>query len=301
MPKMFGFWGHDSVNNMLKFLGMAVSIMLLIREAGGENCPCLLALGDNTSATGWICRLGRLPKTSCCFKPVKLIARTVARAATAADAPLMAQHLKGTCNNVSDLLSFDNVLTERIHVFHPQVVLEGFKISPLPKEILSFVFDTRRIVDSKQEEFHSRVDRVWRRWKQFTQSQGLKDPLIVGLQGKEQTLVCKCFPVGLRDGKFDINGRAVGRLEKLMVESTLRDAIIHLAETFRANERPSPMRNEEEGVASGPLRQSIQDLLRAFGNRDPPQNKQKAMTSNLVLDTTAAEAASCKSFPLNDD
>ena len=64
VPKMFGFWGHDSVNNMIKFLGMAVSIMLLIREAGGENCPCSLALGDNTSATGWLHRSRRLSKTS---------------------------------------------------------------------------------------------------------------------------------------------------------------------------------------------------------------------------------------------
>ena len=45
----------------LQFLGMAVSILPLIKEAGGENCPCLLALGDNTSAMGWTCQSGRLP------------------------------------------------------------------------------------------------------------------------------------------------------------------------------------------------------------------------------------------------
>ena len=69
VPETFSFWGHDLVNNMLEFLGMAVSILLLIREAGGENCPCSLALGDNTSATGWLHRSRRLSKTSCRHEP----------------------------------------------------------------------------------------------------------------------------------------------------------------------------------------------------------------------------------------
>ena len=154
---MFSFWEHNSVKNVLEFLGMAVSILLLIREDGGENCPCLLALRDSTSETGWTCPLRRLPETSRHYEPAKLIARTAARAVTADDAQLTAQNPKGTSNDVSDLLSFEredrdhanclnkdcppnNVLTERIHVIHPQVVPKGFKISPLPKDILSFVF-----------------------------------------------------------------------------------------------------------------------------------------------------------------
>ena len=97
----------------------------------------------------------------------------------------------------------------------------------------------------------------------FPASDPNSGPAIVQIfsQVKERTLVCKCFLVGLKDGKFDIKGRTVGRREKPMAELTLRDAISHLAATFQANKWPGPARHEEEGVVSGPLQQSIKDLI----------------------------------------
>ena len=79
-----------------------------------------------------------------------------------------------------------------------------------------------------------------------------------------------------------------------MVESTLRDAIGHLAATFWANKRLGPTHHEGEGTASGSLCQSIQDLLRAFGNRDPPNKKQKAAEAVLGRTMTIVQVDSCK-------
>jgi hypothetical protein len=49
IPVWASFFGDDAVNNVLEFLGMAVSVKLLIIEGRGELHPCLLPLGDNTS------------------------------------------------------------------------------------------------------------------------------------------------------------------------------------------------------------------------------------------------------------
>jgi hypothetical protein len=61
------FYGDDTVNNVLEFLGMAVSVPLLLEEArriDGEQFPCLLVLGDNTSAISWIFKSGKIARTS---------------------------------------------------------------------------------------------------------------------------------------------------------------------------------------------------------------------------------------------
>ena len=42
------------MNNILEFLGMVISVLLLIKESIDVDHPCLLALGDNTSAVGWL-------------------------------------------------------------------------------------------------------------------------------------------------------------------------------------------------------------------------------------------------------
>ena len=152
------FRGDDTVNNALEFLGMSVSVLLLLIEAAEskEEYPCLMVLGDNTSAISWIFRSGRIHKSSRYYKAVKMIARYTARSVMDAGAKLCSQHLAGESNTVADILSFegdcrskvepltsdspaDDVLTQRIHLTHSQVIPSGFKIRPLPTEVVSFV------------------------------------------------------------------------------------------------------------------------------------------------------------------
>ncbi|KAI2496579.1 hypothetical protein MHU86_17907 [Fragilaria crotonensis] len=59
IPKTSPIFGHKGINNLLEFLGMAVNIWLACLESeGGENC--ILAIGDNTSAIGWLHNSSRL-------------------------------------------------------------------------------------------------------------------------------------------------------------------------------------------------------------------------------------------------
>jgi hypothetical protein len=152
------------VNNVLEFLGMAISVLLLIEEARAddESHPCLLVLGDNTSAISWIFKSGRVARTSKYYRAVKMIARHVALSTLSAAVQVCSQHLAGTTNTVADLLSFEgscrskeepltkdcppnDILTQRIHIHHSQIIPSGFEIHQLPQEIESFALSVMRI------------------------------------------------------------------------------------------------------------------------------------------------------------
>jgi len=161
------FWGDDLVNNLLEFLGMTVSILLMIKEAKSEREGALLALGDNTLAIGWIFKSGRLPKSSKYYYPAKKMAQKIAEEAIQADVRILAQHLRGTYNDVADLLSFegdhrgkinpltadrpdDQTLTLRLHKHYHQIIPKDFQISNLPPEINSFIYATLETIEESR-------------------------------------------------------------------------------------------------------------------------------------------------------
>ena len=59
IPRDSPIFGHQGINNLLEFLGMAINIWLACLESKGEE-HCILAIGDNTSAIGWLCNSSRL-------------------------------------------------------------------------------------------------------------------------------------------------------------------------------------------------------------------------------------------------
>jgi hypothetical protein len=151
-------YGNNIANNILEFLGMLVTIWLSILESSAENSiqDCILAIGDNTLAIGWMHKSGKLESTSIYHAPVQLIARKIACLLLKKSHCLVSQHIKGDDNVVSDLLSFagnvrgydhplaldvpsDATLTQPFHDHLPQLIPAGFVISPLPNEISSFV------------------------------------------------------------------------------------------------------------------------------------------------------------------
>ena len=165
IPASSPFFGDDTVNNVLEFLGQAISVKLLLLEAKDEKYPCLLPLGDNTSGIGWMFKSGKLKKGSRYYEPVKMISREVATSVLERDAQLTAQHLRGDYNDVSDTLSYagrvrgktsplteddppDDVLTQRFHEYSPQLIPSSFVISPLPEEIMSFVLRVMRTLEA---------------------------------------------------------------------------------------------------------------------------------------------------------
>ena len=163
VPREAPYYGDDSVNNVLEFLGMAISVLLLLREAkeSGEQFPCLLVLGDNTSAISWLFKSGRVSKSIHYYPTIKGIARNVARCVTESSAQLCSQHIAGEENKVADILSYEgscrnksnaltgdcppnDVLTRRLHLSHSQLIPDGFAIRQLPAEIESFALSVLR-------------------------------------------------------------------------------------------------------------------------------------------------------------
>lgn len=161
-------YGEDAANNVLEFLGNAISLLLLMREAKSCDFPCLLALGDNTSGIGWIFKTGRIGRSSIYYRPAKFIARRIATEAIENDAQICAQHIKGCHNDVSDILSFegdqrgapneftydrpdDITLSQRFHDHLPQLIPENFLILPLPPEINSFALQALQMISESLE------------------------------------------------------------------------------------------------------------------------------------------------------
>jgi hypothetical protein len=168
IPTSSTIYGVSEANNVLEFLAMAVTIWIILLDCArsGLNDECILSLGDNTSAIGWIFRSTRLPPDSPYYAPVQIIARKVALLVTESRQGLCSQHLKGGNNFIADWLSFttqtrdakqnpvafddptDDILTDRFHSAFPQLIPQRFKISPLPEEILSFVELVLRTTES---------------------------------------------------------------------------------------------------------------------------------------------------------
>jgi hypothetical protein len=141
-------------NNFFEFIGTAVTAWLKCLDSATTAEECILALGDNTSALGWIYRSSRVKPTSMSYTAIQTVARHLATVFLDSRHCLASQHLKGDHNIVADLLSFaghdrnkphplaagnpsDHVLTQRFHQFLPLQIPENFAISQLPFEILS--------------------------------------------------------------------------------------------------------------------------------------------------------------------
>jgi hypothetical protein len=152
------------INNFLEFLDMVVNVWLMCIKHVDES-ECLLAVGDNTSATGWMFRSSQLPKDSVDYDAVQLAARHVATLVIDSEHCLATQHTKGEENIATDLLpcrgdvrgskhllAFDDPtdkeLSQCCRSHLPQVIPPAFKISPLPNAVLSWITLALRTVKS---------------------------------------------------------------------------------------------------------------------------------------------------------
>ena len=165
IPKASIIYGNKRVNNLLEFLGMVINIWLACLEPN-SNQACILAVGDNTSAIGWLHSTSRLDPTWGAHDAHLMVARTLASILMKYQCCLASQHLKGEANLVADWLSFvgserggkrhplafddppDDLLTKRFHLLVPSQIPENFAISPLPNEVLSWVTQVLRTAES---------------------------------------------------------------------------------------------------------------------------------------------------------
>jgi hypothetical protein len=159
IPSTSMLYGSNRINNLLEFLGMAVNIWLECLNQAGDSHSCILALGDNTSAVGWLHNSSRLDTKLAAHSAHLIVARKVAQLVLDADCCLASQHLKGDLNFMADLLLFagsraravgkrhpiafddppNDILTQRFHLYYPEQIPKTFAISQLPSEILYWV------------------------------------------------------------------------------------------------------------------------------------------------------------------
>ena len=169
-PKLAAY-GEDISNNLLEFLGMAITIWLSLIECEemGLTDELILALGDNTSAVAWIFKANLRPP-SLYSKAVNFIARKIATLMTTSKNFISSQHIPGMLNLIADWLSFEgtsriengsskqnpiaydcppnDVATHRILSSFPQLVPLGFRVCHLPIEIHSFACQAMQIFES---------------------------------------------------------------------------------------------------------------------------------------------------------
>jgi hypothetical protein len=155
IPKSSPVYGQSTVNNFLEFPGMVKNVWLMCLTFT-EKSESLLAVGDNTSAIGWMFRSSKVPKESLYYAALQMGARKLATLIIDSEHCLASQHTKGQANMVADLLSWsgdvrgaphplalddpsDAELTLRFHSHLSQLIPATFEISPLPSEILSWI------------------------------------------------------------------------------------------------------------------------------------------------------------------
>ena len=154
--------GHRGVNNLLEFVGMVVNVWLECLDKTTDQA-CILAVGDNTSAIGWLFRTASLDQIGHAHEAHLFVARTLAQLLLEHECCIASQHIKGEINIVADLLSFagtsergkphplafdnppDDVLTQRFKSNLASQVPENFKISPLPNAILCWIIRVLQI------------------------------------------------------------------------------------------------------------------------------------------------------------
>ena len=152
IPQSSPIAGHKGINNLLEFLGMAINIWLSCLEDEATE-SCILAIGDNTSALGWLHNTSRLDPTWMAHAAHLIVAWKIASLLMKFKCCLGSQHIKGKLNLVADLLSFsgkgrgkphplafddpaNDKLTARFLTALPSQVPANFAISQLPDEIL---------------------------------------------------------------------------------------------------------------------------------------------------------------------
>ena len=115
IPGSSPIYGDKTVNNnLLEFIRMVVNIWISCMESGSDQ-SCVLAIGDNTSAIGWLHNTSRLDPSWGAHSAHLMVARKLARNLMANRCCLASQHLKGESNLVANYLSFSGSAREKKH------------------------------------------------------------------------------------------------------------------------------------------------------------------------------------------
>jgi hypothetical protein len=297
IPESSLLYGLDIANNVLEFLGMMVTIWLVLVECDETSSQqdCILALGDNTSATGWLFP----PRLALLQDGPAHSSETGSFGHRKLPLPRQSTHQRGQKHSLRPpklcwghawqdssscpRLSFRSCSNRAFALLLAPVDSSRFQhLAPIQRDFLlrhSGAANARIILYSKQEPAHENKDRVWRRWTSFCAEAGLNsDPFLSELQQPETELIMRSFLSLYRMARWRPTGAILGQRPRPVVSSTVRDAAGHLASSFRSHFQQSPFHLE----GSSQLLPTIRTLLKAFDNSDPPPERQKAITPKFL-------------------
>jgi hypothetical protein len=128
-------------NNLLEFMAALTTIWIETEQESTPALSCILALGDNSSAVGWLHKANVDPNQN---KALHTASRKLASLLMESECCLYSQHFKGEFNNVADALSrlhdlTDNQLLSFILSNFPDQVPHTFSIVPLAPSIISWM------------------------------------------------------------------------------------------------------------------------------------------------------------------
>jgi hypothetical protein len=106
IPKSSPLQGDSWFNNLSEFLAMVVEIWLEIREDKKDSSKCILALGNDTSAIGWLFRSGRIDPNLLSYALIQTVVQHLVTLILDSNHYLTLQHLKGKNNIVTNLLLY---------------------------------------------------------------------------------------------------------------------------------------------------------------------------------------------------
>ena len=132
---------------LVVYLAQVVSVWTDVLDNTTKPEDCILCMGDNTSAMGWLRRSNfRQEDDSDCTWLIKQeIGRHLATIVLEAGITLYPQWFKGSHNTVADSLSIDayflsaNTHKQFLLATVPQQLPRNFSIRPLPKEITCYL------------------------------------------------------------------------------------------------------------------------------------------------------------------
>lgn len=126
--------------NLKEFIGSVVNGKVFL-PLDDSPFPCLLSIGDSTSAAGWLQKSNFDPD---CHPIHAEVAREHARVIMAHNACDYSQHIPGITNVVADSLSRDFHLSNKqlismLYAVNPPFLPKQMNIVPLPNEITSWI------------------------------------------------------------------------------------------------------------------------------------------------------------------
>ena len=138
--------------NLLEFLTQVIGIWLAIEEGRLLRLGCVLAMGDSTTALGWMRRSNfrASDENNQDWVAKQKVARQLGSLSLRAEIALYKQWFKGDDNVVADSLSRDlfylsaDAHTKFLNLTTPSQLPNNFQILPLPAKICSFISSTLR-------------------------------------------------------------------------------------------------------------------------------------------------------------